>query len=100
MNGIRLDDKYVILVDDYNYTLSRIRIKKSGEHEGEEYYTPEKYYHSLKDALKGYYGIIVRDALSKGEKTLSQALTTISECLDLVVSVIESAVPGIEVKKV
>lgn len=100
MNGIRLDDKYVILVDEYNYALSRIRVKKSGRHEGEEYYTQEKYYHSLADALKGYYGIIVKDALLNGEKTISQALTAISECRDRVVSTIESAVPGIEVVKV
>ena len=52
---IKLDDKFALVTDDYNFVLNGIKIKgEDSVNPGEEYLSPVGYYGTLKASLEGY----------------------------------------------
>ena len=52
---IKLDDKFALVTDDYNFVLNGIRIKgEDSVNAGEEYLSPVGYYGTLKASLERY----------------------------------------------
>lgn len=91
---ITLFDNWVILVDNMNYTLAEYfgdTIRKDGK--------PEKnlktygYFASLSATLKSFRVYLIRQKLSDGSRTLSEAIQTIKEEDDRIKKLLE----GIEV---
>lgn len=96
---IKLDDQYCIDVDSYNYTLQKVSTALTGKNAGKEYYKAIGYYSDITGALEAYYKENVRQELSKGSMTLTEALRTISDVADRVTQTIRSAVPEISVHR-
>ena len=62
---IPVDDDYVIIVDDLNWQVTRIKTRgDKSEHEGDKYERPEAYCHDLTKAL---YRIVKYKALDHGD---------------------------------
>ena len=73
---IKLFDDWVILVDEYNYTLAEQRgFRKDGRPEYKTY----GYWGSLEDAIKGFRQQLIRSRLKQRDATLSEALRIIQE---------------------
>lgn len=101
MSGmIRLDSKYGITVDSYNYILQRISIGLSGKSEGKECLNAVGYFSDLSGALMAYYRECVRDKLRGDLTGLSDALRGIREASDYVAGIIKSAVPEYRIVEV
>lgn len=94
---IRLDDKYCIKVDEYNYILQKIRVAEKGNNVGKEYYTCVGYFHDLVSALKAYHRECVREGLMDDFSSLSEAFKTILETDRQVEQMIQNAIPEIEI---
>lgn len=97
---IRLDSKYGITVDSYNYILQKISIGSSGKSEGKECLSPVGYFSDLSGALQAYYRECVRDRLRGDLTALSDALKGIREVSEYVAGTIKSAVPEYEIVEV
>ena len=73
---IKLFDDWVILVDEYNYTLAEQRgFRKDGRPEYKTY----GYWGNLEDAIKGFRQQLIRSQLKQRDATLSEALRIIQE---------------------
>ena len=97
---IRLDSKYGITVDSYNYILQKISIGSSGKSEGKECLSAVGYFSNLSGALQAYYKECVRDKLRGDFTGLSDALRGIREASEYVAEMIKSAVPEYEMVEV
>lgn len=100
MGVIKIDDQYCIKVDEYNYTLSKIRVGKSGKKEGKEYYESVGHYSSVVQALEAYGRENARDVLINGSMTLPEALTAIGESWEMVARTIRESIPRYAVVEV
>ena len=91
---ITVYDGWLILVDDNQWTLAKDggevwkRTKKSR-------YRAKGYYASLRAALKACYEATVRSRLQDGTRTLTQALTIISEEQKRLEQFIEDNIPDV-----
>lgn len=94
---IRIDEDYVVDVDDFNYTLKRVKVAASGKNKGKEYFQTVGYFHSLSEALERYGQEKVRDGLKSGTMTLSEALTYIRAADEEVSRTIREAIPNVRV---
>ena len=93
-----LDEKYCIKVDEYNYTLCKIRKNKNKDkNNGEDYYTPVGYFNTLIQALERYSKEIIRGELKSGCICLSEAVKIISDTANIVKGTIERSVPSVKV---
>jgi hypothetical protein len=90
---ITIDNNYCIKVDEFNYTLCRVRTSKSGKNKGKEYFETVGYYSSLIDALEAYGRENVRAALLDGDMTLTEALTVIKESYEQTARTIKESIP-------
>lgn len=98
MSGIiDIDEKYCVVVDEYNYALKKKRTVAGGKNGGKEYYESIGYFPSLVQALERYGQENVRERLENGRMTLSDALTAISEATAVVADRIQAAVPKMKV---
>ena len=85
---IRINDDWVIDVDDYNYTLKRDmhkviqRKQKDGTYINDNVYATKGHFSSLDKALKRLGDEIVRERLKGSEIDLHTAVMTIRECMD------------------
>lgn len=89
---IKLFDDWVIIIDDYNYTLARykgIRMKKGKE---EPVYAQVSYFSSLESALNGFRRKLVREKLKASEFDLNEAIRVIKEINEKVSAEIKEAV--------
>ena len=83
---IRINDDWVIDVDQYNYILKkdlhivRTRKNKDGSEAEEHSYKVAGYFSSLSGALRGFGEEIIRDKLRDGTHPLCEALQTIRDC--------------------
>lgn len=51
---IRLSDDYVIVIDEYNYTLAKEMVIKSGKNEGNVNYSPIGYFPDVESAIRRF----------------------------------------------
>lgn len=100
---IKIDDRWSIDVDAYNYTLQKrlnSTIKRNGvdvlDEDGNPAYQYQSvgYYQDLPSALEGFAHICARDALIKGgTMTIGEAISTIRKTFDDLHEMIKKAVP-------
>lgn len=58
---IKLDDKFALVTDDYNFVLNGIRIKgEDSVNAGEEYLSPIGYYWYLKSWFRGVFKAFIK----------------------------------------
>lgn len=77
---IRINDDYVIDVDENNYTLKKDLHKKvSKDDRMVDLYNVKGYYSSLESALNGAKQLFIAQYCAEGEKTLDEALKGIRE---------------------
>lgn len=78
---IELIDNWVVLVDDYNYTLARITGTRIDKKTGRESpaYKVQGYYRSLESAVKALGEQLIRDCLKDRRTSLAEAVHTITE---------------------
>ena len=92
---IRINDDWVIDVDQYNYILKkdlhivRTRKNKDGSEAEEHGYKVAGYFSSLSGALRGFGEEIIRDKLKEPSRTLSEAVTAIRECQEEIRRLVE-----------
>ena len=96
---IRIDDNYCIKVDEFNYTLCKVKTNLSGKNKGQEYYESVGYYRDIIQALEAYGKQIVHQALLNGNMTLSEALAGIRDSWEQVAKTIHEACPDYHVIK-
>ena len=83
---IRVNDDWVIDVDEYNYILkkdmhrSRERVRKDGTPYIEDDYTVKGYFSTLERALNRLGEEMVRERLKDGAHDLREATQAIREC--------------------
>ena len=94
---IRITDKYVILVDDLNYTVAIDRHKVSVDKEtGKErpVYTPIAYVSGLDAAIETIARKITTDVLKTDEEiSLEEALSVINDIYKAFIETIKEAIP-------
>lgn len=90
---IRINDDYVVIVDQYNYTLSRDLHKT--DKDGQPTYRRVSYHTDLSGALKAFRREYVRLRLKDGCMSLSQAVNTILASNAKVAQIIEDSVGGL-----
>ena len=78
---IKLFDNWVVLVDDLNYTLAKIKGRRIDSKTGKERtdYKIYGYYRDLASALKALSEELVREKLKGGVADLTEAVRTIRE---------------------
>lgn len=85
---IRINDDYIIDIDEYNYTVKkdmhciRTRVRKDGTPYEEDVFETKGFYGSLEKALDRVHEEIIKDKLKDGAHPLSEALQTIRECTE------------------
>lgn len=94
---IILDDNFFIEVDDYNYSLRRVKRTVGGKNPGTEYIEPKGYFNSLVEALEAYGRECVRLKLQQGHTDLTGAVQGVLEANEHVIKIIRSAVPYVHV---
>ena len=79
---ITLFDDWVILVDDFNYSLARpVGMRKRRDGKGEEInYRRYGYFNGVSGCLRQLHEEIIRRELKDGRHTLAEALQVVSEC--------------------
>lgn len=80
---IRINDDWLIDVDQYNYIIKKDTHKMVKARDGKTMvpgYTTVGYYGSLRKALDALGGEIIRDKLRGGSRTLCEAVQAIREC--------------------
>ena len=80
---IRINDDWIIDVDQYNYIIKKDMHKMVKARDGKTMvpgYTTVGYYGSLRRALEALGEEIIRDKLASDSLTLAEALQTIREC--------------------
>lgn len=82
---IRLFGKYVILVDPYNYTLAE-ETDRVDKKTGKQVYKTLGHCNSLENCLTFALDTIPRAELENGEKSLSEALSTIRKAKQEILS--------------
>ena len=84
---IKLDDKFALVTDDYNFVLNGIKIKgEDSVNPGEEYLSPVGYYGTLKASLEGY----LRHSLRKdtnGVDNVDKLLNKLNEIQESIVGI-------------
>ena len=84
---IKLDDKFALVTDDYNFVLNGIKIKgEDSVNPGEEYLSPVGYYGTLKASLEGY----LRHSLKKdsnGVDNVDKLLNKLNEIQESIVGI-------------
>lgn len=93
---IRINDDWVILVDEYNYTLARDLHKKTVKTKGQEptdAYKTEGYYSGVSDALKGLADKLVKDELKDGVWGLYEAVNAIQKVYTDLAETISGKIP-------
>ena len=84
---IKLDDKFSLVTDDYNFVLNGIKIKgEDSVNPGEEYLSPVGYYGTLKASLEGY----LRHSLRKdtnGVDNVDKLLNKLNEIQESIVGI-------------
>ena len=95
---IRLFDDWVILVDDYNYTLAKELGTRTDPKSGKERtdYKRYGYYGSLEKALEALSKEITKEELKSGSRTLGEAVRTIRESNARVESLLNDVMKAIE----
>lgn len=95
---IRINDDWIIDVDEHNYILKRDmhtdRIRKDGK--VEHVYNIKGYFSSPQKALKAFGEEIVRDRLKASEMGLADAVRTIQDTYEEWRRVVEEAMKGVE----
>lgn len=78
---IRVNDDYVIEVDEMNYTVKKDLHKKAVDKNGEEYdmYKTLGYFNNLENALSGIIKNRLVTAYSDGEITLEEAIERLGD---------------------
>jgi len=78
---IKLFDNWVVLVDDYNYSLAKIKGTRIDSKTGKERtdYKMYGHYKDLAGAIKSLSGELVKDSLKDGVATLDEAVRIIRE---------------------
>lgn len=74
---IELADGFVILVDEYEYTVAEKTGKK--DKDGRERYIYHGHYSGLIEAINGMRDIFIRRKLQNGSVSLSEALAVLHE---------------------
>ena len=80
---IRINDDWVVDVDQYNYILKKDMHREEKSRDGKgmvPVYNTVGYYGSLRKALDALGGEIIRDKLRGGSRTLCEAVQAIREC--------------------
>lgn len=81
---IRIDKKYVIDVDSFNYTAkidhNKTTVDKSGKERG--VFTIIGYYTTLRSAVRGILEYEVKNKLSRGEKSLNEAIIELDKAIN------------------
>lgn len=80
---IRVNERWIIQVDEYNYVVCQNKPKLSTK-EGKEYttYPAKGYFRGLPEALRFIFNEEVRISLADGEKSLLEAVDAISRVRD------------------
>ena len=88
---IVVNDRWVIQVDDYNYIVCQNKpvMKKRPDGSSGLSYPSRSYHRTLSEACKAILDEEVRISLSDGTKTLSEAVTAISEVRNEVMGLID-----------
>lgn len=82
---IRINDDWVVDVDQYNYILKKDMHREEKSRDGKSMvpvYNAVGYYGSLRKALERLGEETIRDKLRGGSRTLCEALQTIRECTE------------------
>lgn len=85
---IRINDDWVIDVDEYNYILKRdmhrttSRKQKDGSVVAEDVYVNKGYFSNMEKALERVREEMVREGLKDASHTLETAIHTIRECTE------------------
>lgn len=81
---IRIDKKYVIDVDNLNYTAKIDNNKTVTDKNGKERasFTIIGYYTTLRSAVRAILEYEVKNKLSKGEKSLNEAITELDKAIN------------------
>lgn len=82
---IRINDDWVIDVDDHNYVLKKDLHKTVKAKDGKTMapaYAVKSYHPSLRRALERLREEIIRDRLKEPDRSLAEACRTIRECTD------------------
>ena len=82
---IRINDDWIVDVDQYNYIVKRDTHKMVKSRDGRTMvpgYTTVGYYGSLRRALEALGEEMVRDRLASDSLTLAEALQTVRKCKD------------------
>ena len=89
---IKLFDDWVIIIDDYNYTLARYKGIRTKEGKEEPVYAQVSYFSSLESALNGFRRKLVREKLKASEFDLNEDIRVIKEINEKVSAEIKEAV--------
>ena len=95
---IRLNDKYVITIDERQYCLCKRTVVKTGENKGKENLTPFGYYPTLTQALDRFARQSIINRLKDANMSLSEAVRAIRESNAEVARLIKAAFQEITVK--
>ena len=82
---IRVNDDWVIEVDDHNYTLKKDLHRTELSRDKKKMvpaYAVKSYHPSLRRALERLHEEIIRDRLREADRTLAEACRAIRECTD------------------
>lgn len=94
---IRLNDRYVITVDERQYCLCKRTVVKEGENKGKENIVPFAYCKSLIQALERFSQQSIVDRLKDADMDLQTAVYTIRECNKEIADLIGKACPEVRV---
>ena len=98
---IRIDEDYIIKVDENNYTACRDLHKTKVDKAGNESMSVDVigYYSNLKQAVKGIWEYKVRKSLMEEEHTLETAISVLQQAYKEFETVLVKATGGMEWKK-
>ena len=97
---IKIDDHYIIEIDEYNYVLKKIQKPKKERKSDEDVYRAVGYYRTLADAVSSYYKKTITDhLLDAGDMDLKEAVEKVAQISEEVTRTIENIMPDIKVKK-
>lgn len=90
---IKLYNDVVVAVDQYNYSLAKIKVKKDKDGEEIEYFDYISHHSTLNKALVEFRRYLVREKLMSGIMEISEAINAINEIDEQLMLFIKENVP-------
>ena len=94
---IRINEDWVILIDEYNYKLAKDlhkKVKKQNSNGPTDAFEIEGYYGGVSAALTALADKLVKDELKVGDRGLNEACTAIQRVYTELVETIKEAIPS------